>query len=268
VLIVFGALKIELGPILRSIHIYNIHKAGKTILYEGFRDSRPIAIIQTGMGAKNAMQAAQFFKDNFLGYIKDRIMGPGDNIEVLMIGLCGAADESMKIGDTVVYNSIKNITRSDEKRFSLNGSLKLEKTGPARNRIKDGQLYAAGATVPEVITSPAAKKQLNTGFDVQTIDMESYPIAETIQEMNLPFSCIRIVSDGARDLLPSYFRSAPGIKMAVNIMLSLLRSIFDRKEFTANKNAIKNIKKANLKLAKVSTGLISGFTADVSNKTL
>ncbi|MCD4670441.1 MAG: hypothetical protein K8S14_08340 [Actinomycetia bacterium] len=267
-LVVFGALKIELGPILRSIHIYNIHKAGKTIIYEGFKDSGPIAIIQTGMGAKNAMQAAKFFKDNFLGYIKDRIIGPENNIEVLMIGFCGATDESMKIGDTVVYSSIKNITRSDEKEFSLNSSLELGKDGPARNRIKDGPLYAAGATVPEVITSPAAKKQLNTGFDIQAIDMESYPVAETVREMNLPFSCIRVVSDGAGDLLPSYFGSTTGIKMAVNIMLSLLRSIFDRKELTANKNAVKNIRKANLRLAKVSADLISGFTANTSNKTL
>ncbi len=259
-LVVFGALKIELGPILRSIHIYNIHKTGKTIIYEGFRDSRPIAIIQTGMGAKNAIQAAQFFKDNFLGYIKDRSIGPEDNIEVLMIGFCGAADESMKIGDTVVCRSIKNIARSDEKGVFLNGSLELEKDGPARNRIKDGPLYAAGATVPEVITNPAAKKRLNTGFDIQAIDMESYWIGKVVQEMKLPFSCIRVVSDGARDQLPSYFGSAPGIKMAVNIMLSLLRSIFDRKEFTANKNAVKNIRKANLRLAKLSVDLISGHS--------
>ena len=187
-------------------------------------------------------------------------MGPEDNIEVLMIGFCGAADESMKIGDTVVYNSIKNITCPNGKEFFLNGSLELEKDGPAHSRIKDGQLYAAGATVPEVITGPAAKKQLNTGFDIQAIDMESYWIGETVQKMNLPFSCIRIVSDGARDLLPSYFRSAPGIKMAVNIVLSLLRSIFDRKEFTANKNAIRNIRKAKTRLAELSADPISGHS--------
>ncbi len=259
-LVVFGALKIELGPILRSIHIYNTHKAGKTIIYEGFKDSRPVAVIQTGMGPKNAMQAAQFFKDNFLGYIKDRIIGPEDNIEVLMIGFCGAADESIKVGDTVAYGLIKNIARSDEKEFFLNGSLKLERTGPFHNRIKDA-LYAAGATVPEVIIDPAAKKRLSAGFDIQVIDMESYWIGKAVQEMNLPFSCIRVVSDGVRDLLPSYFGSAAGIKMAANIMLSLLRSIFNRKEFTANKNAIKNIRKANPGLAKLSADLISGHSS-------
>jgi len=98
--------------------------------------------------------------------------------------------------------------------------------------------------------------------------MESYWVGETMQKMNLPFSCIRVVSDGAGDLLPSYFGSAPGIKMAANIMLSLLRSIFDRKEFTANKNAVKNIRKAKLKLVKVSAGLVSGSITDISNKTL
>jgi len=258
-LIIFGALKIELIPILKMIHIRNIHRTGKTIIYEGFRDSGPVTIIQTGMGAENAKRAAKFFKDNYLEYIKDCSTDPGDPAEVLMIGFCGAADGSLKVGNAVAYNSIKNIESSGRNGFFLSGSLKLEKDRPTHLHIKDDFLYAAGATVPEVIASPAIKKRLNTDFDIQAIDMESYPVAEIIQEMHLPFRCIRVVSDGARDLLPSYFGSIAVPKMAVSIMLSLLRSIFNRKELLANKNAFKNIKKANLALAEVSAGLISGY---------
>ena len=152
-LIVFGALKIELIPILRSIHIYNVHKNGKTILYEGFKNSRPITIIQTGMGANNARKAAKFFKDNYLEYIKSSISGPWNNTEVLMIGFCGAADKSIKAGDTIVYRSIKNIEHSDEKGFFLNGSLEL-KDRSAFFPLKDGPFYATGAMSPKSLLIP------------------------------------------------------------------------------------------------------------------
>jgi len=260
-LIVFGALKIELITMLKMIHIHNINRNGKTIIYEGLRDNGPVTIIQTGMGTENTKRATQLFMDKHLEYIKDCSTEPGDPVEVLMIGFCGAADRSLRVGDTVVYNSIKNITCSNKMGFSLNGSLKLEKDRPIYYHIKDGPLYVIGTTVPEVITDPAVKKKLNTDFDIQTIDIESYPVAETMLGMNLPFSCIRVVSDGARDLLPSYLGSTPGLKMAATIILSLLRSIFDRKELMANINAFKNIKKANLKLAEVSANLISGYSS-------
>ena len=260
-IIIFGALKIELTPLLRSIHIYNIHKCGKTILYEGFKNSRPITIIQTGMGADNARKAAEFFKDNYLEYIKSSIPGPGDNTEVLMIGFCGATDRSIKAGDTIVYRSIKNIEYSNGNYFVQNGILDLD-----RERLTDflpnsGFTGAAGGNVPEVITSPAIKKRLNSDLDIQAIDMESYWIGKVILDMKLPFSCIRIVSDGAEDLLPSYFENPSGTGMAASIALSFMRSIFSKKEFRSNIGAIKNLRKANLRLAKVSAELISRFTA-------
>lgn len=262
-LIVFGALKIELIPILKMIHVYNIQRTGKTIIYKGYRNSRPVTIIQTGMGAENAKRAAKLFKDNHLDYTKNS----SNPIEILMIGFCGAADGSLKVGDTVVYGSIKNITRSSGKEFSLSGSLDLEKGRPVHHLVKDA-LYVIGATVTEVITGPAIKKKLNTSFNIQAIDMESYPVAETILGMNLPFSCISIVSDGARDLLPSYLGSSTRFKMATDIILSLLRSIFDRKEFIANKNTISNLRKANRRLTKLSADLISALLTDTLNNTL
>ena len=267
-LIVFGALKIELIHILRSIHIDNIHKNGKTIIYEGSKNSRPVTIIQTGMGAKNARRAAEFFKDNYSEYAKSGSAGPGKNTEVLMIGFCGAADRSIKAGDTVVYRSIKNIEHSDEKGFLANGILDLNGEKILDSPVSDGFIGAAGANVPEIITSPAVKKRLNSDFDVQAIDMESYWIGEAVREMKLPFSCIRVVSDGADDALPSYFESSGGAGMVLNIILSSIRSIFSKKEFRSNIGALKNLRKANLRLAEVSKNLISSLTADTLDKTL
>jgi len=267
-IIIFGALKIELTPLLRSIHIYNIHKCGKTILYEGFINSRPITIIQTGMGADNARKAAEFFKDNYLEYIKSSISGPGDNTEVLMIGFCGSAIRSIKAGDTIVYRSIKNIGYSNGNYFVQNSILDLNREKLPEFLSNSGFIGAAGGNVPEVITSPAIKKKLNSALDIQAIDMESYWIGKVVLDMKLPFSCIRIVSDGADDVLPSYFENPSGTGMAASIALSFIRSIFSKKEFRSNISALKNLKKANLRLAKVSAGLISSFTAGTSDNTL
>ena len=267
-LIIFGALKIELTPMLRSIHIYNIHKCGKTILYEGFKNNRPITIIQTGMGADNARKAAEFFKDNYLEYIKSSISGLGDNTEVLMIGFCGATDRNIEAGDTVVYRSIKNIEYSNGNSIVQNGILDLNREKLPNFLSSSGFIGVTGANVPEVITSPVIKKKLNSDFNIQVIDMESYWIGKVVSDMGLPFSCIRIVSDGADDVLPSYFENPSGIGMAANIALSFMRSIFSKKEFRSNISALKNLRKANLRLAKVSAELISSFTTGTSDNAL
>ena len=267
-IIIFGALKIELTPLLRSIHIYNIHKCGKTILYEGFINSRPITIIQTGMGADNARKAAKFFEDNYLEYIKSSISGPENNTEVLMLGFCGAADRSIKTGDTIAYRSIKNIEYSNGNYFVQNGILDSNRERLPDFLSNNGFTGAAGANVPEVITSPAIKKKLNSDLDIQAIDMESYWIGKVVLDMKLPFRCIRIVSDEADDVLPSYFENPSGTGMAASIALSFIRSIFSKKEFRTNISAIKNLRKANLRLAKVSAELISSFTTKTSDNAL
>ncbi len=255
-IIIFGALKIELIPILKSVHINNIRKNGKTVIYEGFKNSRPVTIIQTGMGAKNARSAAEFFKDNYSEYVKDYRARSGNNAEVLMIGFCGAADISIKAGDTVVYRSIKNIEYSDEKGFLSNGILDLNGEKILDFPGSGGFIGVTGANVPKVITSPAIKKKLNSDFDVQAIDMESYWIGKAVFKMKLPFSCIRVVSDGAEDALPSYFENPKIVGVILNIVSSSIRSVFSKKEFRSNINTFKNLKKANLKLVKVSAELI------------
>ncbi len=255
-LIIFGALKIELITLLKLIHINNIRRNGKTVIYEGSKGSRLFIIIQTGVGADNARRAAEFFKDNYSEYAKSGSAGPGNNIEVLMIGFCGAADRSIEAGDTVVYRSIKRIEHSSEKGFLASGILDLNGEKILGSPISGEYIIVTGANVPEVITDPAIKKKLNSDFDIQTIDMESYWIGKVVLKMKLPFNCIRIVSDGAEDVLPSYFENPSGIGMAVSIILSFIRSIFSKKEFKSNINAFKNIKKANSGLAKVSAELI------------
>lgn len=85
-LIIFGALKIELIPILKMIHICNIHRTGKTIMYEGSSDSGPVTIIQTGIGAENAKRAAKFFRTKYLTQ-QDSTTGQNESHGLLLSGL-------------------------------------------------------------------------------------------------------------------------------------------------------------------------------------
>ena len=258
-IIIFGALKIELLPLLRSLQIKNTYRSGKTIIHNGSGKDWPITIIQTGMGPENAGRAAEFFKDNYTEWTKGNSSKTTGSTEVIMIGFCGATDRRIKAGDKVVYSSIKNIDHTDEKGFRQNGILKLNRQNKSGSLSSYGFIDAAGASVPKVITDPAVKKKLNTDLNIQAIDMESYWIGKAALEMNLPFSCIRVVSDGALDILPSYYTKSPGLKMAASIILSFLKSIFNRDEYMANLNAFKNLRKANLQLARLSTDLISGL---------
>ncbi len=258
-IIIFGALKIELFPMLRSIHIHKTLKYGKTVIYEGFKNNQSVILIQTGMGTKNAKRAAELFEDNYPEWTKSTDDKTPGNIKVIMTGFCGATDKSIEVGDTVLYSSIKNIGHHKEKGFSLNSTLGLDGEKTQDSLLIEGSIDVTGATVPIVITDPIVKKKINNDFDVQVIDMESYWIGKKVINMNLPFTCLRIVSDGAEDTLPRYYESSANIRIAVSILLSFLRSIFNREEFRSNINAFKNIKKANSRLTEVSAELISGF---------
>ncbi|MBC8473404.1 MAG: hypothetical protein H8D54_01165 [Candidatus Omnitrophica bacterium] len=196
-IIIFGALKIELIPILRSIHIDNIHKNRKTVIYEGSKGHRPFIIIQTGVGAKNARRAMEFFKDKYSEYVMNNGSGPGNNTEVLMVGFCGAADRKIKAGDTVVYSLIKNIDYSDEKGFLLNATLELNREKILNSLLSGGFIDVAGATVPKVITDPLVKKKSNRSRTTSlhlANELTDFPIyllqASAITDVFLPIESV------------------------------------------------------------------------------
>jgi adenosylhomocysteine nucleosidase len=99
------------------------------------------------------------------------------------IGFCGALDDSLQPGDVFVATEIRNGTRTWNTRFP-------QPLIPAKFHAKSGILVS----VPRVVGTALAKRQLrNTG--AFAVEMEAAAVARASELMNVPFYCIRAVSD-------------------------------------------------------------------------
>lgn len=103
------------------------------------------------------------------------------------IGFCGALDEALRVGDVVQVSEV----RSDD--------ALVRTAGP-----KDGYLVAS---VNHIVATAKEKRTLrNAGASV--VEMESAGVARAAAELNIPFYCIRAVSDTAQEDFVNDFEAA------------------------------------------------------------
>lgn len=251
-LIIFGALKIEIAAVLDLMTVTDIVKADSIIIYEGKIKDETILAVKTGMGKANSEKALELI-------IKKYITGkkPSENnqlkkkrdIKFIITGFCGATDKNLKTGRLVIYDLIKTIGSKSKsnytyKNYTHKGTLKLKNDRILNSQDKLKLTRVACGTVPEVIMLPCQKKIIEKQFGVQVIDLESCWIAGKIIEYNFPLYCIRVVSDTVEDKLPEYFGNFSKTEIAGKLLKSFLLSIVKPEELKMNIKAIKNIKKA------------------------
>jgi hypothetical protein len=99
---------------------------------------------------------------------------------ILSTGLCGALDPALRVGDIVV-----------------SGDAQLE--SPAR--FVRGTVH----TVDRVVGTAREKRTLRNQTGAVAIDMEAATVQAEAAEWQVPFLCIRVVSDAAGDTLPLDF---------------------------------------------------------------
>jgi nucleoside phosphorylase len=109
---------------------------------------------------------------------------------VAMMGLCGALDPSLAVGSAVVYERLAapvtyTFDASSERLAAL-----------LRSRL------VAGAAVPRVLGSVAAKAELFAASGAAACDMESAAFVRALEERGVRGVVIRVVSDDARHELP------------------------------------------------------------------
>jgi nucleoside phosphorylase len=107
------------------------------------------------------------------------------------IGFCGALDETLRIGDVVVGTEVRDGSRS----------------WPAL--IPQGPVGPRGivASIDHIAQTAAEKSNLRaTGASI--VEMEAAGVARASEDLDLPFYCIRAVSDLAHEDLVNDFNAA------------------------------------------------------------
>lgn len=248
-LIVFGALKIELDNTIRSMNILKKTRKHGVRLYWGDRKGRNILIVLTGMGRDSAIKAVDMV-------FQQKTVEEAEDIKVLITGFCGAAGKDLVAGDVVAYKRVLNLTGINDNVENKGGRIlpyyalpQDEIIQKIRNEIR---AVTCGCT-DRVISSPEGKRAVNNKYGVEVIDMESYWIIGRLLKNGLPVnvvSCVRSVSDDIKRKLPLYFSANTLKDTFFKFLKSIFISIFSGEEFRVNIVALRNIRKAKRKLNK------------------
>ncbi len=118
-------------------------------------------------------------------------VGPS-HATALVIGLCGALDPALAVGQTVVYGEIAE--------GSVRIDLDPQLAQACAQRL--GVAVYRAANVATVVAEPAAKTALRVESGAAVIDMEAASLARALHANGVRVAMVRVVSDDARSTLP------------------------------------------------------------------
>jgi len=132
--------------------------------------------------------------------VEQALKGKPDVERILSIGFCGALDPTLRIGDIVISGEVP-------------GGL--------------GASFVRGdvVSVDRVAITVREKCDLRAATGAAVVEMESAAVAEKAREWNVPFGCVRVVSDAAGEDLPldfNQYRDADGRFERTRIALAAL----------------------------------------------
>lgn len=131
----------------------------------------------------------------------DRALERKHNVDrILSIGFCGALDPALRIGDIVVSGEVPK---------TLGASF-----------VQGGVV-----SVDRVAYTAREKCDLRAATGAAVVEMESAAVAQKAREWDVPFGCVRVVSDLAGDDLPldfNRYRDADGRFERTRIALAAL----------------------------------------------
>ena len=127
---------------------------------------------------------------------------------IISTGLCGALDPALRLGDVVV-----------------SGNAHVEMPNHMRAPFIRGAVYS----IDHVAVTAAEKRRLRSQTGAIGVDMESAAVESKAAEWNVPYLCIRAVSDRAGDTLPldfNRYRDARGDFSRTRIALAAIARPF------------------------------------------
>jgi adenosylhomocysteine nucleosidase len=119
---------------------------------------------------------------------------------ILSIGFCGALDPTLRIGDIVV-------------------------SGEVPKGLQASFVQGDVVSVDRVAFTAREKSDLRAATGAAVVEMESAAVAQKAREWDVPFGCVRVVSDVAGDDLPldfNRYRDADGRFERTRIALAAL----------------------------------------------
>jgi hypothetical protein len=149
--------------------------AGWLVAFALWREARPfrrrfpsVPFVVTGVGAPNFV----------------RVLARRRPEGVIAAGFAGALRPGLRVGDVVIANAVVD---------SISG----RRFAPAQPRATATSRAGAGRLVfvNQVVGDPMAKRDLGVRWSADACDMESAIIARACDDADIPYVCVRVVSD-------------------------------------------------------------------------
>jgi adenosylhomocysteine nucleosidase len=186
-------------------------------LRQACRNDREILFLKTGVGPRRSAASLE----KALKVVQPSL--------VMMVGYAGALDPQLRLGDLVAVKSALafSLEKSNptwdhillEGKFELAGCEALAETGKTA-----GLNSYTGDTLTSsyVLGDPVHKRLLYEKFQASIVDMETASLARVAASRQVPFSCVRVISDEAEDtfLAPVSYDPATGIPARAKKLMS------------------------------------------------
>lgn len=156
-------------------------------------------VLQTGVGPKRMERALSWLLPH-----RPRL--------ILSAGYSGALTEQHGVGDLIVATEV----------IDGQGGRWPTTWSETRNGWHPGRLLS----LPRLIGEPEEKRRLGKEHDALAVDMETAVVARRCSEQQVPFGCLRVISDGVNDRLsPELLALLSGPKLSwLKLLAMLLRS--------------------------------------------
>ncbi len=162
-------------------------------------NGRAVVLVANGPGPKLAASAVEVAREH------EELTG------LLSTGYCGALDPALRVGDIFIAACV------------LPSAACVQSLASTRGSARTGKLLS----VDRVASTAAEKSELRkTGADA--IEMEAAGVAQKAMEYNLPFYCVRVVTDTAHENLPLDFnlmRNSAGRFSRMKILAAGVRAL-------------------------------------------
>jgi nucleoside phosphorylase len=175
----------------------------RSFLYEAL--PQPLLLVETGVGVRRSEAALA------------SLLGPGGGPTlVLNCGFAGALHDNLQVGDIVVATEVIDATTAERYLPTRLGITRTERCEHA------GRVLCSSS----MICDPVEKRRLGQEYRALAVDMESAAVARFCTQQQIPFACVRAISDTVHTPLSTSLASllSGGQTPLAKLILALLRS--------------------------------------------
>jgi len=173
-LAIVAALTREVRPLIRTWRIRDQTHASHT---HRFYEHESTVLICGGIGAMAARRATEtvisLYAPNF----------------ILSVGLAGALDPSLKVGDILEPSQVINSADSSR--------IQTEKLEPASSYVRATTLITFNR-----VATPSQKVILRDAYSADAVDMEAAAVARAAEVRGIPFAAVKVISDEVGFTIP------------------------------------------------------------------